>query len=51
MLQPVLADPAAVKALLDVIPAEYAALNDLDIPGQRATGRRAVKPGSAPPSY
>ena len=34
--QPVLAGPAMVKALLDVIPAEYATLNDLDTPGQRA---------------
>ena len=32
----VLADPAAAKALLDVIPAEAATLNELDIAGQRS---------------
>lgn len=31
----VLADPAAAKALLDVIPAESAALDDFDLAGQR----------------
>ena len=33
--EPVLAGPAAAKALLDVIPAESASLNDLDTAGQR----------------
>lgn len=33
---PVLADPAAAKALLDVIPADWASLNELDIVGQRS---------------
>ena len=34
--QSVLADPAAAKALLDVIPTEFATFNDLDTRGQRA---------------
>jgi DNA-binding CsgD family transcriptional regulator len=33
---PVLAGPAAAKALLDVIPADWASLNELDIVGQRS---------------
>jgi DNA-binding CsgD family transcriptional regulator len=34
---PVLADPGVVKELLQVLPAEFASLNDLDVRAQRAT--------------
>jgi hypothetical protein len=33
---PVLADPAVTQGLLDVIRADFATLNDLDIRGQRS---------------
>jgi hypothetical protein len=44
----VLADPAAAKALLDVIPAKAATLNDLDIVGQRSAASVELIDGDYP---